>query len=93
MEALWAGCDQRRLPVGGDLEEAEGFAYAQMHGEALLSEETAHANAGRARACSLGPGSRAGWETILARSSGLRPQRPHPCPRLLHGYCKAFAGS
>lgn len=33
--------------MGGDLEEAEGFAYAQMHGEALLSEETTHANAGR----------------------------------------------
>lgn len=41
------GCDQRRLPVGGDLEEAEGFAYAQMHREALLSEKTTHANTGR----------------------------------------------
>ena len=43
-----AGCNQRRLPVGGDLEEGEGFAYAQMHREALLSEETTHANVGRA---------------------------------------------
>lgn len=33
--------------MGDDLEEGESFACAQMHREALLSEETTHANVGR----------------------------------------------
>ena len=42
-----SGCNQGRLPVGGDLEEGVGFAYAQRHRKAFLSEETTHAKVGR----------------------------------------------
>lgn len=36
------GCDQRELPVGGDLEEAEGCVCPDAQRSSLVKEKTTH---------------------------------------------------